>query len=108
MKANHLETTEATNKWWAARDARMRNIANQSSYTQKEQLAAERMKLALGLVYSAKDIHINYRKKFIAVKVDNPTIKDRKNLRLLEKDYTAAGVIKKESAQGFIYQINKA
>ena len=108
MKAVQLETQPATNKWWAARDAQMRSYANQSRFTQKEQVAAERMKQGLAMVYSHKGIFINYREKFIAIKVNDPTIKDRKNLRLLEADYTAKGIVKKESAQGIIYKISKA
>ncbi len=108
MKAVQLETQAATNKWWAARDAHMRSIANQSHFTQKEQVAAERMKQGLAMVYSHKGIFINYREKFIAIKVNNPTIKDRKTLRLLEADYAAQGIVKKESAQGIIYQVKKA
>lgn len=108
MKATQLETQVAPNPWWAARDARMRNIANQSRFTQKEQTAAERMKQGLSLVYGHSGIYINYREKFIAIKVSKPVVKDRKTLKLLEADYTLQGITKKESAQGIIYQVKKA
>lgn len=108
MKANHIDTQEAPNKWWAARDAQMRATAMWSHYSTKQRTQAERMKLGLEMVYTAKGIHINPRNKFITIKVDNPVVKDRKTLRLLEKDYQTAGITKIESAQGIIYRIPKA
>lgn len=108
MKSTYIKTEKAPNPFWAIRDAQRRNIANQSHFTQKQQIAAERMKQGLSMVYSHAGIFINYREKFIAIKVNNPTIKDRKNLRLLEADYAAQGITKKESAQGVIYQVKKA
>ena len=107
MKAKVLDTQEAPNKWWAARDAQMRATAMWSHYSAAQRTQAERMKLGLELVYAAKGIHINPRNKFITIKVDGPVIKDRKNLRLLEKDYAAAGITKAESAQGVMYRIPK-
>lgn len=108
MKSTFIETERAGNPFWAVLDANRRNIANQSHFTQLEQVAAERMALGLDLVYGHKGIFINYRETFIAIKVNNPTIKDRKNLRLLEADYVAKGITKRESNQGIIYRIKKA
>ena len=108
MKTQDLKTQEAPNKWWAARDAHQRNLANKSHYTQQQQIAAERMKLALELVYQAKAIHISYGKKGISIKVDRPVVRDRKELGLLEKGWELAGIVKKISAQGIIYRYNKA
>ena len=53
MQTRKLDTQEANVKWFAARDARMRNIANASLYTDKQKTRAERMKLALEMVYAA-------------------------------------------------------
>lgn len=107
MQTKDLDTLSASNKWFAARDARMRNYIKSSLYNEVEKLKAERMRLGLGLVYSTKDIHINYRDRFIAIKLDNPTVKDNKTLRLLESDYAKQGIIKRTSSQGVIYRIPK-
>lgn len=104
MRTAVLETQEAPNKWWAFQDARMRNIANQSRYSQKDQVRAERMKMALGLVYSAKNIYVAYGKRGISIKVDGARVKDIKNLALLEADWTLQGVAKRVSDQGVIYR----
>jgi hypothetical protein len=108
MKDRVIDTQEASNKWWAARDARMRAAAMWSHYSSAQRTRAERMVLGLGMVYSAKGIHINPRQKFITIKVDGAQVKDNKTLALLEKDYEAEGITKVVSAQGIIYRIPKA
>jgi hypothetical protein len=106
MKACNIDTQEAPNKWWAAQDARMRNIVNMSRYSDAEKVRAERMKLALELAYFAKSVYIAFGKKGISVKVDGAEVRDRKNLKLLEAEWTTAGIVKKISPQGVIYRLN--
>ena len=104
MKANEIDSKDSgIYAFYAARDARMRNIVNASRFTDALKLRAERMKLALEMVYWAKAVHVNFRKTKITVKVDAGTVKDPKNLRLLEKDWEMQGVSKTLSAQGVIY-----
>ena len=108
MKEKELDTQSAGYyAYAAARDARMRATAMWSHYTDAERTRAERMKLGLELCYSAKGIYINPRNKFIAIKIDNPTVKDRKNLALLEQDYEAQGITKVLTNQGVTYRIAK-
>ena len=91
--------------WFAAKDARQRSLTNSSLYSNEQKVAAERMKLGLEFCYSAKEIHIEFRKKFISVKVDGPTVKDRKILALLESDYAKVGHEKCKTSQGVTYRI---
>ena len=108
MKERELETKSAGYyAFAAARDARMKATAMWTHYTDAERTRAERMKLGLELCYSAKGIYINPRNKFIAIKVDKPTVKDRKNLALLEQDYEAQGITKVLTNQGVTYRIAK-
>jgi hypothetical protein len=107
MKQVKLNVEEAPNKFWASRDARMRNIAGASHYTETQKIQAERMKLGLELCYTAKGIYINYRDKFIAVKVAGARVKDRVELVVLEAEYAKLGVTKAETPQGTIYRIPK-
>lgn len=109
MKHKDLETKSAGYyAFAAARDARMRNLVEASHYSEKQKISADRMALALELVYHARAIHINYRKKFIAVKVDRAYVKDRETLNLLESDYESLGYKKVSSPQGITYHIPKA
>lgn len=104
MQTRNLDTNEAPVKWWAAQDARMRNIANKSHYSQKTHIRVERMIMALSLCYSARGIHEAFGKTGVSIKVDRPAIRDRKNLRLLESEWTQLGVVKKTTPQGIIYR----
>jgi hypothetical protein len=109
MKTSEIETRDAGYFAAAAAiNAQFRSHCEAINYSDKEKIIAERMKLGLGLCYYNRNIHINYRKKFIAVKIDKPEVKDRKNLRLLENDYETAGYTKTVTAQGIIYRIPKA
>ena len=91
--------------WVAARDARMRSVVNSSLFSDKEKLKAERAKLALEMCYYAKEVHIEYRKKFISVKVDGAQVRDRKGLALLEMCYQNEGYEKCITKQGITYRI---
>jgi len=104
MKTQILDTKEAPVKWWAARDARMRNYANSTLYTEQQKVAAERMKLVLEMVYAAKSVYIAYGKKGISLKVDGALVRDRKELRLMEAGWAIAGCQKRVSPQGVIYR----
>ena len=108
MKAQELETKSAGYyAFAAARDASMRAIAMWSHYTDRERVRAERIKIGLEMVYNAKGVHINPRGKFIAIKVDQARVRDRKMLALLEKDYELLSITKVVTEQGVTYRIPK-
>jgi hypothetical protein len=86
----------------------MRNYANSTLYTEQQKIAAERMKLALELVYSARGIYIAYGKTGVSLKVDGAVVRDRKELWLLEAGWAIAGCEKRVSAQGVIYRFKRA
>ena len=94
--------------WFAERDARMRSAVNSTTFSDAQKLKAERVKLALEMVYSAEKVFIEYRKKFISVKVHKAQVRDRKGLVLLETCYQNEGLEKVKTAQGVTYRILKA
>lgn len=91
----------------AAINARMRATAMWSHYKPAQKVEAERVKQVMSLVYNYKGIYVNPREKFIAIKLDNPTVKDRKNLKALEAEWTAKGYTKVITDQGITYRIPK-
>jgi hypothetical protein len=108
MQQQELENKNAGSyAYAAARNARMRATAMWSHYTQAERVRAERMKLGLELCYSARGFYINPREKFIAIKIDNPTVRDRRSLAMLEKKYDKEGIKKIVTNQGVTYRIAK-
>lgn len=92
--------------WFAARDAKMRSAMNASHFSDKQKIKAERVKLALELVYSYQALTLDYTKRHIRVKVSKPIIKDRKNLRELERGWELSGIVKVITAQGIIYRVS--
>ena len=101
-----LKTKEAPNKWWAFHDASMRSTVNSSLYTQAERIVAERMKLALELVCTGR-VYIAYGKTGVSVKLDQPRVRDRKELEILEQIWEAKGVKKRKTGQGIIYRLTR-
>lgn len=111
MGAKEIEVTEmknkqSPNKQWAAWDAGRRDDENRARHTEKDRNRAVTMRDVLDLLVEHEGIHINYRKKGICVKVCKPQVKDAKNLRALEAEWAAKGVVKKVSDQGSIYSFN--
>ena len=104
MQETYKDTSEASVKWWAAQDARMRNIANKSRWDPKIHLKVESMKSVLDYVYSGK-IYEAYRVRSVAIKIDKPVIKDRRMLKEAEAAWTAEGITKTVTPQGILYQI---
>jgi hypothetical protein len=106
MNATELDTKSAPFAWIAARDAAIKSYAASTLYTDAQKVRAERMKLGLEMVYSARSAFITYRKKFVTIKLDQARVRDRKTLALLEQDYTAQGdVTKVITDQGITYRI---
>lgn len=105
MFTSVLKTEESSNKRGAYLDARMRNLAGKSHYSYAQQTRAERMRLVLEIVYTAKDIYINYRQRFIAVKVDGARVADKSSLGELEAEWALEGITKAVTDQGVVYRI---
>ena len=91
--------------WFAQRDARMRSAVNSSLYTEKQKVRAERLKMALGLFVRAEEIFIEYRKTFISVKVHKPRLVNRKELAMIEGDWSKENIVKVMTSQGFTYRL---
>ena len=84
MKTQTLHTEEASNKYAAYMNARVRSYAASTGYSDRQKIEAERMKVVLSIVYMFKDIYVTYRKKFITVKLDQARVADKVSLSELE------------------------
>jgi len=103
MKTQILNTDEAPNKWWAAQDARQRNLNNKSHYPYATQRQIDRMMVALGEVFTGK-IYDAYGKKGVSIKIEGIP-RNKTTLAWLEEEWTKLGFIKKISPQGVIYRL---
>lgn len=92
----------------AAINARMRTLAMWSHYDYQQKVQAERMAMVLeDFAYSTRRVFVNPRKSFIAIKVEQPRVKDRSTLEQLERQWAAEGVTKIVTDQAVIYRIAK-
>ena len=108
MYTRDLDTQPSTNRWWARQDANLLNLRWEPTYSERQKTQASQMRGCLELCYGYRDTHINYRERFIAIKVDRPVVRDRIMLRQLESDWAARGVERRTTAQGVIYRIPRA
>jgi hypothetical protein len=115
IKAESIDRDKATFPWAAIQDAKMRNAVGITHFTADERRKANAMMYALQLCYRAKDSHINWRDggvkrrpKFAAIKFEDPTVVDRKNLNILENgwktDPDLKRVTKRVTPQGVLYR----
>jgi hypothetical protein len=91
--------------FFAARDAQFKSAINSCNFSDEQKVRAERVKLGLEMVYSADEVLITFTKKWIRVKVKNGIVRDKKTLKLLEKDYEDHGYVKISTTQGIIYRV---
>lgn len=109
MRTETLDTKEASNKFWALQDRRMRNYANATLYTDAQKIRMERIKLALELCVRGTVYEVSFGKRSASVKVqDGAWVSDRKSLALLEEDWAVEGIYKKVTPQGFQYHMTRA
>ena len=107
METRFLDTDEATNKFWAYKDAKQNSYANSTHYTAAERCNAERKALALETVYAAKHVYVSYKKRWISLKVDGAVVRNKKDLTFLEEGWTLENIVKRVTAQGVTYRIPK-
>ncbi len=115
LKAVKIDTERAPMPWAAIRDASMRNAVGMTHFTAAEKRKSESMLFALQLCYRCDNSYINWRDggsagrpKFAAIKIENPTISDRKALNLLEEGWKTDAMLKKITKritpQGILYR----
>ena len=64
-------------KWLCAEDAEKRNKQNIESYSQEQVYKAETFRDMVVRAYFRSRIYLNFRERFIAVKVEAPNIRDK-------------------------------
>lgn len=105
LKTIELDSNPAFMPWLVVKKEEQRNQENASRYTSKQRSNAQTLVDLLDYAYAAKGFHVNYRKTFIAIKVDHPIVKDRKQVKILEELFDVRGYTKAVTAQGFIIRI---
>jgi len=91
----------------AVLDAQRRNSNNKSLYTQEQIRRALSVRDLLDSAFSYHSLYINYRKKFIAVKVEGARARDRMSKQVIELfEQQGYGVV--STQQGIIVRLDSA
>ena len=105
MKTLTLNTEDAGyNARGAAINADMLNNKHKHTYTMEQQRKAITARDLLDTAYSYSKLYINYRSKFIAIKLEGARAKDSM-ARQVETLFAELGYTKAVTAQGTIYRI---
>jgi hypothetical protein len=78
MKQLNTQAADDNNKRGAALNAYFRNREMACTYTREQQCLAQRALDLLDTAFAYAESYINYRKKFIAVKIAGQIARDRK------------------------------
>ena len=106
MSVKELDTQKSTTPWWVFKDVASQNAKYGPTYTAKQKAAADTFADCIKMAY-AGNVYINYRKKFIAVKLENGIVRDKGYARMVAQIVEERNYEKVETAQGDIYRISR-
>jgi len=106
IKERELNAQAAPAPWAAARDAQQRNAFYRATYTPKQRAKAQSLFDLLDNVYTYDKMYMNFRKKFIAIKIEEGHVKD-KEARDFDLYIESEGIRKVRTDQGIIFRITR-
>jgi hypothetical protein len=103
------DVKSTTSKLFCALDAQRRNKQHIDSYTEMTKDFSGVLLTLVGMAYPSSQVYRNYRKDFIAIKVDSPTMHDKASstVAALDEYCTLNRVFKAQSGRHIIYRIPK-
>jgi anthranilate phosphoribosyltransferase len=104
MQVVYKDTKEATNKRFAAVDAKLRSQRNKALWSAEVQRKVERMKDVLEGVYAGRayeDWHVTTA----GVKVSTTAVSDKQGLEYAETLWAKDGVVKQFTNTGVVYKV---
>lgn len=105
MKFINTQAADDNHKRGAAMNAHFRNREMAGTYTLQQQCLAQRTLDLLDMAYAYANSYINYRKKFIAVKIEGAIKRDRKMAAEAMSILAERGYQVVKSAQGIVVRI---
>ena len=94
---------------FAAADARRRNALYEGQYTAKQRAFAEAFKAQVANAYIRSKVYLNYRERFMAIKVDRPSVRDRISSAVAgTEDFCAKqGITAHRTASAIVFRIKE-
>jgi len=89
----------------AAINAEMRNRELSHSYSSEQRAKAATARDLIDTAYAYSNIYINYRKTFIAIKVESARVRDKRFAKEMEDIFASQGYTKVVSDQGVVYRL---
>lgn len=88
-------------------DANRLNVENRPLWSKEKQELSDVLLSDAKAAYFRSKVYRNFRKNFIAIKVDAPQLADKISKEVKEFDNTCIklGVTKKETRGGFVYEL---
>lgn len=111
MAYKDVEERSALPAFICRMDAKRRNSNNIDTYTPEQIKQAQRLYADVSNAYFRSRVFLNYRERFIAVKVEAPNYADKVSLevRNLDKACEEAGYKKKATGKGsIVYRIERS
>lgn len=89
----------------AAKDAERYSDECRAVYDSRQRAAAETFRDVVVMAYSGKSIYVTYRKRFIAVKIDAPVLRNRHIRNEVDAICSERGYETVRSTQGITFRI---
>ena len=105
MEETTLKTKASSNPRAAATDAAARNSKNKSLYSSSQRATAQTYRDLLDSAYGYDEIFINYRQRFIAIKLTNPAVSNNSLAAKVDALLAERGVTRAVTEQGTVYRI---
>lgn len=105
MKHLHTQAADEGNKRGAALNAHFRNREMAGTYTREQQCLAQRALDILDTAYAYAESYINYRKKFIAVKIEGAIRRDKQMAATAQEIFKERGYEVVSTPQGMVVRI---
>jgi hypothetical protein len=92
---------------FAAADARRRNALYEGQYTDKQRAFAEAFRAQVANAYVRSRVYLNYRERFMAIKVERPSVRDRISSAVAQVEEFCAkhGITAHRTASAVVFRI---
>ena len=105
LEVKQINTDVSRRPWFVKQDVERLNAKWSATYTPKQRSAAQQALDLLDTAYHYQGAYINYRKKFIAVKLDRPIKRNKLYAATADAHFADKGYSKVVSPQGFVVRI---
>lgn len=105
IEVRAVNATVSSSPWQARQHAEKISRINRRRFTPVQQSLAETTVEMINRAYDYHNIYVNYRQKFIAIKVSQPRVDDRDMALSLDRVFGDREYVKVLTPQGIIFRI---